>query len=79
MRERIGKGRGKFGIILGLLVALLIGGTNFLEEPKKSGAAVTPDHMVSMLVNWPPPESCGSPRVREKTVLSWFDRLRREF
>ena len=28
MRERIGKGRGKFGIILGLLVALLIGGTN---------------------------------------------------
>ncbi len=46
---------------------------------KKSGAAATPDHMVSMLVNWPPPESCGSPRVREKTVLSWFDRLRREF
>lgn len=46
---------------------------------KKSGAAVTPDHMVSMLVNWPPKKSCGSPRVREKTVLSWFDRLRREF
>ena len=44
---------------------------------EKSGADITPDHMVSMLVNWPPPDGCGSPRVTEKKG-SWLDRIKKQ-
>lgn len=46
---------------------------------KKSGADITSSQMGSMLVNWPPPDGCGRPRVVSKDNSGWFDRLKKQF
>ncbi len=46
---------------------------------EKAKADISPYHMVSMLVNWPPPDGCGSPRVKGKKGASWLDRIKKEF
>ncbi len=54
--------------------------TSFWEEYfKKSGADITASQMGSMLVNWPPPETCGKPRVLSTNKSGWFDRLKKQF
>lgn len=45
---------------------------------EKSGADISPDHMVSMLVNWPPPDGCGAPRAKAKKSASWYDRIKKQ-
>ena len=53
---------------------------SFWEEYfKKSGADITSSQMSSMLVNWPPPETCGKPRVFPANKSGWFDRLKKQF
>ena len=45
---------------------------------QKSGADISSDHMVSMLVNWPPPDGCGAPRAKAKKSSSWYERIKKQ-
>ena len=44
---------------------------------KQSQADIAKAHMTSMLVDWPPPDGCGSPRVVHKRE-GWFKHMTRQ-
>jgi len=53
-------------------------GEFWLKYFKKSGADISPSHIGSMLVNWPPGEGCGKPRALPKKGESWLQKLRKQ-